>query len=204
MLPVNKETTWSGGINTITEIPIQNLPKVKAQKIITGFTQLSDFFILNLDTIKAILDRSLEQFKKQPLRVFFRGTREYAEDLSGKNKISDLFNAEKIQLSRGDIPYFFMFLGEKTIYKYKNENWDIEAIEIPDKFIKYIDFCGKLPMELLDKQKIELKFARGLLYLAKNMKTLNDMDLFWDNYTVIRKNDTIEFNGFNIKIKSKI
>ncbi|GEM_PF-1958829 len=204
LLPVSKEATWSGGLNALTSTTIDNLSKDQAKELINGFVQLTEFFLKNLENIKLIILESLPEFKKQPLRVFFRGTREYVEELSGKNKINNLFGAENTQLLRGDVPYFFMFLNKKHVYNYTSERWDIKAVDVPDEFLKFIDFCAKDPISLLEKSKVELRFARGLLYLSKKMNILNNEDLIWSSCAVTRSKESLIFNGFGLNMKSKV
>lgn len=56
---------------------------------------------------------------------------------------------ELIQLERGDIPYYFKFIGDPMLYAYKNPEGEFKAITAPDEFLKGINRDATDPMELL-------------------------------------------------------
>ena len=57
-----------------------------------------------------------------PVRILLRNSREYAT-------ASDLIPAEAAQVSRGDVPYFFGFLGQKSIF-YHSTTAELDVVEL--------------------------------------------------------------------------
>jgi hypothetical protein len=62
----------------------------------------------------------VERLRETPIRVCLRGTDEYVGARSGQSSWPPLLDAERVQLARGDIPYFFRFYGRRGIHYYAN------------------------------------------------------------------------------------
>ncbi|MBK8257226.1 MAG: hypothetical protein IPK82_31700 [Polyangiaceae bacterium] len=74
------------------------------------------FLNRNAQNISRVIS-SLPTLQTAPIRVLLRGTDEYV--FSGKKDVwPPLLEAEKLQLARGDIPYFFRLIGKKGIFYY--------------------------------------------------------------------------------------
>jgi hypothetical protein len=62
----------------------------------------------------------LPGLRETPIRVLLRSTGEYVRAHSGEELWPPLLDAEKEQLDRGDIPYFFRLYGRQGIHYYAN------------------------------------------------------------------------------------
>ncbi len=84
-------------------------------------------------------------------RVIFRSTKQYFE------APADLFLEEKVQLERGDIPYFFKTGKSSKVFYFKTKNKAIEVVGLPSKFKKIADTIGWSPEIILSKDRLRNK-----------------------------------------------
>lgn len=204
LLPPNRHITWSAGLNLLTTLKIEQLVRPKAKILVEGFNDLTSIFINEHAAIRSVLLSSLKEFEQQPIRIFFRGTKEYAEDLLGETMIPNCIAEEKTQLDRGDIPYFFMFLGKRQVYFYSSEYWDVEEVKVPENFQKFITYTAKNPTEFFIQSNVEQQWARGMLFLAKKSPSLTQNDLNWKTCSIVRSADQLNFASDNLKMVAKI
>ncbi|HMN67818.1 MAG TPA: hypothetical protein PKC28_04690, partial [Bdellovibrionales bacterium] len=96
-----------------------------------------------------------------PVRILLRNSREYAT-------ASDLIPAEAAQVSRGDVPYFFGFLGQKSIF-YHSTTAELDVVELgsQETMLKKqaVSFCP--PFEILSKERLIANIKLALLQLTK-------------------------------------
>lgn len=193
LLPVNPGGIWIAGLNVLTNKAIDQLGKFESKKMIDGFLSLSKVVLDSVDQITEILLTSQASFQNQPLRVYLRGTKDYDEKLRGESAVSNWFYEESVQLTRGDIPYFFSYLGDNNVYYYTTKCGVKEKAEVPAAFHKFTDYCGKNIADLFNKKLIREKWARGILFLAKKLEILDGVDLQWTDCSVVRKEGQLKF-----------
>lgn len=203
LLPVNKNITWSAGINILSKATIDQLTALEAKHLIDGFATLSNLILNQIEKIRLILTSSLSNFEIQPMRIFFRGTRDYVEKLQGISKVQNWFPEEKLQLDRNDVPYFFMFMNKEPIHYYTSESWNTEQVIVPEDFKRFANYCAKNPLDIFKKSKIEQQRARGMLYLVNKMSILVGQDLNWDSCSILITDEQIEFSSPNIRMITK-
>ncbi|MDD4976914.1 MAG: hypothetical protein PHY93_21355, partial [Bacteriovorax sp.] len=74
------------------------------------------------------------------------------------------------QLERGDIPYYFKFIGDSKLYAYKNPSGEYEAVTAPDEFLKGINRDASDPLELLAASRLNNELLpTGSLFLLKKL-----------------------------------
>lgn len=200
LLPANKEITWSAGLNLLTKDNLGELSQVYASNIIEGFVFISEYFYKHWAQIKMILLQNKDTFINYPIRVFFRGTKEYTEHLKGIAQIQNLFEEETIQLVRNDVPYFFKIIGKSDVFYYTTNNWTFEKARIPAEFHKYANHLTDNLEVFFNPEKFERQWGSGLLYLVNKMKNLNTEKLAWDMCSVIFDAYKMYFQGPNIKM----
>lgn len=84
--------------------------------MVSAYYHTFRFLNRNAQDIARIVS-NLPSLYTTPIRVLLRGTDEYV--LSDRRELwPPLLEAEKIQLARGDIPYFFRLIGKKGIFYY--------------------------------------------------------------------------------------
>lgn len=92
-------------------------------EICKGFSKAIESLNIHRNKILEILEYYLDIYKPK-IRKVIRSTMEYQKILE-KNSIAEnatLNYSEKIQLNRGDIPYFFRFLESKDLYYFDQPN----------------------------------------------------------------------------------
>ena len=203
LLPANRGITWSAGLNQLTKSTLEQLAHLEAKSLLDGFLDLTGLFIKDLGAIRSALLDAVPDFKRQPIRIFFRGTRDYVEHLEGRSQITNCFEDETVQLARGDVPYFFMLLGGEGVYFYSSAAWDIQEARVPDAFKKFTVYCAKEPADIFTQSKIEQQWARGMLFLSKKLASLDDRDLAWDSCSITRESGRLNFVSPSLRMTTK-
>jgi len=73
---------------------------------------------------------SVDCYKKAPIRVITKQTSDYKKYISGCQSLNDVMcKSEVVQLSRGDIPYYFRLLDSQNLYYYTNKLYDFIPIK---------------------------------------------------------------------------
>lgn len=75
---------------------------------------------------------------RAPIRIVLRPTQEYANWLKGEREhlTFPLYPEEEIQLSRGDIPYFFRFTESPKLYYFETSNFEYtEFRSLPSNYL---------------------------------------------------------------------
>ena len=76
-----------------------------------------------------------------PIRVIPRSTQQYVDILRNYSNEQPLFECERSQLARSDIPYYFRFLNENHIYYYSRPHIKSISSIVNDQFgVKYLGF----------------------------------------------------------------
>ena len=171
---------------SIEEVTVDN-----AIELIKGFYQGCMKLLDLSDRILALLPTHSELYSKNN-RVIFRNTILYS------NLNLDFIPEERIQMQRGDIPYFFKKFSDNNVYYYKNKS-QIEVVKnLPIKFQKIADNVGKLPEEIFAKTRMKNKsIPVGLLSLCSDLRVqlngLSKIDL--DDAIIEFFPDKIIFNS---------
>lgn len=195
MLPTEDLLKASAAINLITELDLENIGTDYAAELVAGFNEISYLIWNKASPINEELDALSATIQITPNRVFFRRTKDYVEYLQGTLQIQDLFEAERTQLERGDIPYFFMFIGGTETFVYTDASWATKVVQIPQMFLKFSSYAGFSPRELLQPKIIEARWARGSLYLMHKLKTLTAAQVKGDGFRLEAENACYRFCG---------
>jgi lantibiotic modifying enzyme len=204
LLPANKNITWSAGLNVLTKSKIDQLALTEAKALIDGFVDLSELFLNNLQAIQSILSNEIINFEKQPIRLFYRATKDYVEKLKGTSSITNWFPEEIEQLERGDVPYFFINLGSEKAYCYSSLNWTQKEVQTPAEFHKFSNFCGKNPLDLFNREGIVHQWACGMLFLTKKLTSLSTVELNWPSCSISKINGELIFISNEMKMTAKL
>lgn len=204
LLPLKKTVNWSSGLNVLTSLQIEELGTNEAKCLIDGFVNMTQIFLCKLMGILDVLQNHLINFEAQPIRVFFRGTRDYVEHIKGITSIDNLFPEEEVQIDRKDVPYFFMFLGNENVYYYSTESWDFKTVEVPTQFVPFINYCALNPLNFMTQRKIEEQWAKGMLYLARKLKSLNSGHLQWEYCSILKSSQELAFRSPSLSMTAKV
>lgn len=139
--------------------------------ILSGYFDLFTAVLEKRDNIIAILSEHREKMFMVPVRHIMRDTIQYRQWLENRTVPPIAFcTDELIQLERGDIPYYFKFIGDPKLYAYKNPEGEFEAITAPDVFLKGINRDATDPIELLADTRLNNELLpNGSLFLLKKL-----------------------------------
>ena len=135
------------------------------KQLILGYWDLFDFVIRKKQEIEEIL--ATQDFSKKPCRMIIRNTSEYKYFL--ERLPDNALPSEIEQMKRGDIPYYFKFIGDKNLYwlnsfgTYRNESSVGIFQRDIDRHMKYenLHWC---------EDRITNKILiTGMLYLLKSL-----------------------------------
>jgi hypothetical protein len=141
--------------------------------LVAGFASCAFEIDKETKNIDEILNDELSKNLEVPIRVIFRNTRKYYQHLRGEIALS-LMPEEKIQMDRGDIPYFFKFINHSDLFWYTSPEGEFQTAQVPDEFLTAVNRVGICPSVLLDKKRIRKDlFAPGVLLLARKLLPLS-------------------------------
>lgn len=136
------------------------------EKVVDGFCEVLSEFNQNGPRIIEALSIELDAKKNVAVRVLLRDTRDYRD---WKNVIPNKpWLAEELQqLERGDIPYFFKYVGQPELH-YFSEDQMLKPVAAYEVFEKGVSLIGTSPSELLDALRVrKTLFPNGVLFLLK-------------------------------------
>jgi adenine-specific DNA methylase len=143
------------------------------------------FFLPVLSELKSEIDRT-------PIRVILRETSEYYAMLANKENQSQISEEEKVQLLRGDIPYFFAYLGRQELFYYV----DAEGHSSPVKNPHLIGFDANRvilhPNKLIESQRLTSSLVYSALWLAKKI-TPTDFHLVTPDFSLEKSGGYTKF-----------
>ncbi len=82
------------------------------QEMVNGYLDLFSIVVGKKKEIDNVFENL--DLKDHPVRVIVRNTSEYKSSLV--NPPDNILDSEKIQLSRGDVPFYFKFVGSDNLY----------------------------------------------------------------------------------------
>ena len=134
--------------------------------IFAGYFDVATTILDNFDQIRSTI--SHEKLELYPARVILKNTKQYRDFLLGHQDSTGFLPEELIQLERGDIPYFFKFIGQDCLW-YLSGPDEVRAVShLPDDLQKDVNrHCKKLEILLTSESAILKKIATGALYLQK-------------------------------------
>lgn len=152
--------------DNIATISLDNL-----KLILSGYFDLMSDVLKNHDLLSSIFNNHREKMLKVPVRHIMRDTVQYRVWLENQIAPSIPFcNDELEQLKRGDIPYYFKFLGDPKLYSYKTVDGQYEAVSAPGEFLKGINRDATDPLELLSVSRIKNELLpTGSLFIFKKL-----------------------------------
>lgn len=154
-------------------LDLENVSTEQTEIVLRGYFDLFQCLILNLGGIQRAFDEHRPTFEGIPIRHILRDTIHYRSARDNPPEIP-LFESEVVQLERGDIPYFFKFMGEPHVNAYTDRADNFSRLSLPPIFEKGAAREACLPMDLLDIKRIETLFPTGLLYISKTLIRAND------------------------------
>lgn len=106
----------------------------------------------------------LNDLKKHPVRILLRSTSEY-----GSTKDTKYIESENAQLLRGDIPYYFGFLGTRDVYYYSGPDLRTQVDFYSNEFDKKVGISFGMPSDILNTDRLQKICKLSALQLARNV-----------------------------------
>ena len=180
-----------------------NLNDSQVREIFDGFLDTFRVAFEKSDDIKGVVHETVP--KDVPIRVILRNTKDYLSHLSSQVRISDLLHEEEVQLNRGDIPFFFKFLGERNLFFIASPNSDYQRV-ISDlgSFQPDVDRHACSIDELLPSQEaLDKKMAQGVLYLCRLFEASDTYVIPWNSKSVVFNQNSFknEYTGLQVALK---
>jgi hypothetical protein len=145
-----------------------DLSEESCRQIFSGYFDTFECLRANRENILGEFTLRMDEMRRVPIRHILRDTPHYRR-WQNEQPEDPFFEAELSQLRRGDIPYFFKFLGDEKLYSYANSEGSFEAVETPESFQRAIDRDAVLPSFLFSEDRVETLFPTGALFLAKKL-----------------------------------
>ncbi|MDD4976851.1 MAG: DUF4135 domain-containing protein, partial [Bacteriovorax sp.] len=120
--------------DNITVIGLESL-----KLILSGYFDLISNVLEKRGKLVSIFNDHRDKMFEVPIRHIMRDTVQYRKWQENQMAPAIPFCSDELkQLERGDIPYYFKFIGDSKLYAYKNPSGEYEAVTAPDEFLKGI------------------------------------------------------------------
>jgi hypothetical protein len=169
LLPFKDIGPESAGIRHLTEIPAP-LSAEMVSAILAGYCETFDRIESVLPEMTKVFAGLQTEMARVPVRHIARDTIVYRDWKTSSPK-TPFFKEELEQLERGDIPYFFKFIGDPCLYQYADRSGARVQVDAPSEFLKAIARDATDPLDLLKQDRVEVLFSTGILFLAKRLLT---------------------------------
>ncbi len=155
---------------------LKKLSTYQIEKLFAGYFDVTTTILNSLDTIRPVLEHECQN--QHPARVIIKNTKQYRDYLMGNGSANDYLPEELDQLDRGDIPYFFKFVGQTKLH-FLSEHGLVETVfNIPSDLERDVSRHSKSPALLLKSHAaVTKKVATGALYLRKALGSLAPIQL---------------------------
>ncbi len=167
LLPFKDIGPESAGIRHLTDPPAP-LTTEAVSVILSGYCETFDRIESILPEMTKIFVGLQTEMARVPVRHIVRDTIVYRDWKTSFPKIP-FFKEELEQLEGGDIPYFFKFIGDSCLYQYVDRSGTRVKVDAPSELLKAIARDATDPLDLLKRERVEVLFPTGLLFLAKHL-----------------------------------
>ncbi len=155
---------------------LKKLSPYQIEKLFSGYFDVTTAILDSLDTIMPVLEHECQN--QHPARVILKNTKQYRDFLMGNGPANDYLPEELVQLDRGDIPYFFKYVGQNRLH-YLSEHGLVETVSsLPTDLDRDVGRHSKSPAILLPTHPaVARKVATGALYLRKALGSMAPIQL---------------------------
>lgn len=136
--------------------------------VFDGYAAAANCFLQSRTGIMSELNARSAEINSIPIRHIARDTVQYRR-IQENSLEHPIFDAEKVQLDRGDIPYFFKRLGQSEVFTYADAKGTPLKVELPSAFQKGAAREAINPADLLSADRLNLLVATGALFLGKTL-----------------------------------
>ena len=164
----------------------------RARMVLEGMLEMSSILATHSEEI--LREVAKNDFAKYPIRVIVRHTLDYRTKAN-----TDLLNEENVQLERGDVPYFFKYLGGNDLFFYEEEMKPKKCGTLNERASKKFNMIGQPFSNLLSAERINSALMPNMLlqflrYVQKDIGINKiESDLF--SYSFAEGKLTLELNN---------
>lgn len=166
LLPFKEVGKDQCGISKVLDL-CGNASPDEIATVLMGYLDTFENILRNREGILNTLEKLESKMCRIPIRHILRDTFHY-RDAKINTPDVPFFASECVQLDRGDIPYYFKYMGAESVLELTDEQWSHEIVNIPEVFKKGAAREAQDFRTLLDANRIrEHLFPAGLLYISK-------------------------------------
>lgn len=148
-----------------------NLDNLK--QILSGYFDLFTALLEKHDELLSTFEQYREKMRNVPIRHIIRDTVHYRNYLKNKAVLPPVSfcKDELTQLERGDVPYYFKFIGDINLYSYTSASGDFSQVsDIPTDFVKGVERAAINPVDLLRLGRLQDELLpTGSLFILKKL-----------------------------------
>ncbi|PIU00983.1 MAG: hypothetical protein COT74_00280 [Bdellovibrionales bacterium CG10_big_fil_rev_8_21_14_0_10_45_34] len=173
------------------------------RRILAGYFDLFDIVFQNIDPLRSLLSEKINS--TVPIRVILRNTKYYLAHLAGEISIEDLLLEERVQLERGDVPYFFKLIGERDLYWISSLAFDgVPVLSDLGGMRSEVERHARPISDLLiSPTQLEQKVAQGTFLLARIFDLREPMTFGWNDKAIKIDQNSFknEYTGSSFTLK---
>ncbi len=171
---------------------LKKLSVSQIEKLFSGYFDVTTAILDSLNVITPVLEHECRN--QHPARVILKNTKQYRDFLMGSGSANDYLPEELVQLDRGDIPYFFKYVGQTGLY-FLSEPDVVETVsKIPSDLDRDVRRHSKSPALLLQAHAaVAKKVATGALYLRRALGSDAPIHLQDTNGEIALKDSSLSF-----------
>lgn len=190
-------------LDLLTQSPNQ-LTFKQLNDLAAGYLMMFDTIAENRTAITASILAHIAKSQFPPeVRVLLRPTKYYRSLIETQKLPDDLLESERIQLDRGDIPYFFKYVDQPELYYFGASIADSIVVD-PGRFSSMVDSTGVNPCSLLRRDRLAELRIRGLIYLFRHHLASNGIgDVRYQNLELVVTDTDIYVRSENQKYVAK-
>lgn len=164
------------------------------EKLFAGYFDVSTAILDNMPAIVSVLELSCQN--NHSARVILKNTKQYRDFLTGRGSVNDFLPEEMIQLKRGDIPYFFKYVGKPDLH-FISDPFKAQIVSnLPVDLERDVNRHSKVPALLLPSPTaVAKKVVTGALYLRRALSSIVPMRLQDSQGEIVFNESSLNFRG---------
>jgi hypothetical protein len=189
-------------INNHSYVGIKNIESFKTNPalMLETFSQVIDFYLRFKDEL--LIELSKLEMQKYPIRCILKNTSIYGDHIAGSGEDLVFFKEELEQMDRGDVPYFFTYIGETKIFYLTKNGEKSVSFSWSDGFDKFK--CDPITQANLFPNISGTNFDFNYLQILRNFDPKIDAQFESTNFKIRYVDDLIYLdnpNGKKLKCK---
>lgn len=168
LLPFKDIAFQEAGIGALVPTPDDLTPDLCIH-LFRGYTAALSGLADHVPEILSCIEGENARMARAPVRHIIRDTHRYRN--WREQQAQEMYLPEEItQLERGDIPYFFKFIGQPELWYHASFRGDPTRVEVPGRYADAVNREARHPSDLIAERRIRHELLPvGLLFLARTL-----------------------------------